>query len=130
MILAAGSYFSDMANPKPVLQIGSAGDSGSVELSDFVVATRGATEGAILIEYNMVSSAGSPSGMWDVHTRIGGFAGSQLQVAQCAKNPSSTTINPNCIAAFMSMHITPGSTGLYLENNWVGRAKTNRWTAD
>ena len=119
VILAAGSYFSSQSTPQVVLEIGKSGDSGSVELSDVIVATQGATAGAILLEYNLASPSGTPSGLWDVHTRIGGFAGSDLQVAQCVKNPSSTTVNTNCIAAFMSMHITKASTGLYMENTWV-----------
>jgi glucan 1,3-beta-glucosidase len=61
--------------------------------------------------------------MWDVHTRIGGFTGSNLQVAQCAKNPGSTSIINACIGAFMSMRIRPSAWGLYMENNWF-------WTAD
>ena len=61
--------------------------------------------------------------MWDVHTRIGGFTGSNLQVAQCVKNLGGAAINNACIGAFMSMHITPSASGLYMENNWL-------WTAD
>jgi len=123
VILASGEIFSKIDSPLAVLQIGKIGNVGSVELSDFIVATQGATAGAILIEYNLASPAGTPSGFWDVHTRIGGFAGSSLQTAECAKNPGSSTINSKCIAAFMSMHVTTASSGLYMENIWL-------WTAD
>lgn len=123
VIMSSGGFFSDMNNPQPVLRIGQSGDSGSVELSDFIVATQGAQAGATLMEYNLASPANNPSGLWDVHTRIGGFAGSNLQVAQCVKNPSSTTPNPNCIGAYMSMHVTKQSSGLYMENTWF-------WVAD
>lgn len=62
-----------------------------------------------------------------MHTRIGGFAGSNLQLADCPTTPSTPTppapVNPNCIAAFMSMHITKSASNLYMENNWL-------WTAD
>jgi hypothetical protein len=34
-----------------------------------------------------------------------------------------TAPNPNCIAAFLSFHVTESATGLYFENNWF-------WTAD
>lgn len=124
VLMASGNYWNDMMNPKPFIQIGEkSGDAGCVELSDFVVATQGAQPGAILIEYNLDSSSGEPSGMWDVHTRIGGFEGSNLQIAQCSKNMGSSAVNPQCIAAFMSMHVTSQSSGLYMENNWL-------WTAD
>lgn len=111
-----------MNSPQPVVRVGTAGSTGQVEWSDMIVSTQGAQAGATLIEWNLATS-GTPSGMWDVHTRIGGFAGSDLQVAQCTKNPGSTAINTACIAAYMSMHVTPSAAGLYMENNWL-------WTAD
>nr|POE99422.1 glucan 1,3-beta-glucosidase [Quercus suber] len=121
VILSSGSFFNNMNSPKPVVQIGNAGQSGSIEWSDMIVSTKGAQAGAILIQYNLASSAGAPSGIWDVHTRIGGFTGSQLQRANC---PTSTPpTNTACISAYMSMHITPQSAGLLMENNWL-------WVAD
>ena len=123
VIMSSGSYFNNMASPQPVVRVGNAGDSGVVQWSDMIVATQGTQAGAILIEWNLASSSGSPSGMWDVHTRIGGFTGSDLQIAQCAKNPGSTAVNTACIGAYMSMHVTPSASGLYMENVWL-------WTAD
>jgi glucan 1,3-beta-glucosidase len=42
-----------------------------------------------------------------------------LQVADCLKTPQKTNdINPKCIAAYMSCHITKSARGLYMENNW------------
>jgi glucan 1,3-beta-glucosidase len=122
--MATGSYWSDINSPKPVLQVGStSGQSGQVEMSDFVVGTQGSVPGAVLIEWNLASPSGSPSGMWDVHTRIGGFAGSNLQVAQCLKNPGSSTVVSGCVAAYMSMHVTASASNLYMENTWL-------WVAD
>jgi glucan 1,3-beta-glucosidase len=81
-----------------------------------IVSTQGATASAILIEWNLASPS-SPPGMWDVHVSEGGFIGSNLQYAQCpANNPSGTPVNINCIAAYMSMHVTSSATGLYMEN--------------
>lgn len=65
-------------------------------------------------------AATSGSGMWDVHTRIGGFQGSQQQVAQC---PTTAAVSAACQVAYMSMHITKVASGVYLENVWL-------WTAD
>jgi hypothetical protein len=76
-----------------------------------------------LIEYNLVSDASAPSGLWDVHTRIGGFAGSDLQLLECPVETVPTAPNPNCIAAFLSVHVTASASGLYFENTWF-------WTAD
>ena len=122
LIMSSGSFFNDMSNPKPVVQVGTPGQTGQVEWSDMIVSTQGTQAGAVLIEWNLATS-GTPSGMWDVHTRIGGFIGSNLQLAQCPTTPSSTAVNKACIGAYMSMHITSGATGLYMENNWF-------WTAD
>jgi glucan 1,3-beta-glucosidase len=124
VILGAGPVFSNIKAPKPVVQVGKPGQFGIVEWTDTIVSTQGATAGAILIQWNLASPSGRPSGMWDVHTRIGGFAGSNLQVEQCIKTPTEVNVvKPACIAAFMSMHVTKSASGLYLENVWL-------WTAD
>ena len=118
-IISAGAFFDDINNPKPVIKIGStSGQAGQVELSDFIVSTQGRQRGAILIEYNLATS-GTPSGMWDVHTRIGGHAGSQQQVAECLKVPGSANVDINCAVAYMAMHVTKGSSNLYMENVWL-----------
>ncbi|KAI1325739.1 glycoside hydrolase family 55 protein [Xylariaceae sp. FL0255] len=123
VLMASGSFFNNINSPQPMLQVGTAGTTGQVEFSDFIVGSQGAAAGAVLIEWNLQSTASNPSGMWDVHARVGGFQGSNLQVAQCEKNPGSSAVNTNCIGANMLMHITSGATGLYMENTWF-------WNAD
>ncbi len=116
VIMSSGSFFNNMNSPQPVVQVGTPGSTGQVEWSDMIVSTQGTQAGAILIEWNLASPSGAPSGMWDVHARVGGFAGSDLQVAQCPVTAGSTAINTNCIAAYMTMHVTPSASGLYMEN--------------
>lgn len=125
VIMSSGSFFADINSPRAVVRVGAAtGTPGYAELSDFIVATQGAQAGAVLIEWNLATPAGStPSGMWEVHTRVGGFAGSNLQVAQCVKTPGSAAVNANCVAAFMGLHVTRAASNLYMENCWI-------WTAD
>ena len=132
VIMGVGKKFSDPSNPRPVVQIGKPGDVGFVEMSDIIVSTQGPTAGAIIIEYNlntpaaenMCSPGSPPSGLWDVHVRVGGFTGSQLQVAECPTTPDKPNyVNPACIAGYMGMHITPSARNLYMENNWI-------WVAD
>jgi glucan 1,3-beta-glucosidase len=122
VILSAGAYFNDMNAPKVVVQIAQPGEQGTVELSDLLVSTQGQQKGAVLIEYNL-ASYDTPAGLWDVHTRIGGFAGSNLQTEQCEKTPDVVITEDNlaqdCIAAYMAIHITKFGTGLYMENNWL-----------
>jgi len=127
VILSHGPFFNNINLPQPVVRIGLPGESGSIEWSDMIVSTQGQQRGAVLFEYNLNSPSSSPSGLWDVHARVGGFAGSNLQFAQCPTTPdvnvTSANLNQNCIAAFMTMHLTKQSAGLYLENVWL-------WVAD
>ncbi|KAI8936911.1 exo-1,3-beta-glucanase [Plenodomus lindquistii] len=116
-IMGSGATWSDINNPRPIIQIGRPGDSGTVEWSDMLVQTQGATPGAIVIQYNLNTQRGS--GIWDVHTRIGGAKGTNQQVAQC---PIYTT-KPECMAAHTNVWITKSASGAYFENNWF-------WTAD
>ncbi|KAL1876708.1 hypothetical protein Plec18167_005116 [Paecilomyces lecythidis] len=118
VLMASGKAFSDEKNPIPMIQVGQAGDVGSVELSDLVIATKGPAPGAILMEWNVKQATQGSAGMWDVHFRVGGAAGTELQDDKCAKDPKSTvTPNPECFGAFMLMHVTKDAT-LYNENSW------------
>ena len=130
VILGSGTKFQDMNAPYPVVQVGYPGEKGYVEWSDMIVSTQGPTAGAVAIEYNLETPTGPctasnpPSGMWDVHVRVGGFAGSQLQVSQCSKTPElANYVNPACVALYMGLHITKDASNLYMENNWI-------WVAD
>ena len=123
VIMSSGSYFSNVNSPQAVVRVGNSGNTGVVQWSDMIVSTQGAQGGAILIEWNLASTAAAPSGMWDVHTRIGGFTGSNLQKGNCPTTPGSTAINNNCLGAYMSMHVTASAAALYMENVWL-------WTAD
>ncbi|ROW13772.1 hypothetical protein VPNG_03661 [Cytospora leucostoma] len=126
VIMGSGPAFEDRNNPRPVVQVGKPGQTGYIEWSDMMISTQGSTSGAVMIEYNLAGCSGcqEPSGMWDVHIRVGGFAGSQLQLAECPTTPDQTNvINSNCIAAYMGMHITSAANDLYMENQWF-------WVAD
>ncbi|KAH6677590.1 pectate lyase superfamily protein-domain-containing protein [Halenospora varia] len=123
VIMGYGGDFINPSDPQCVLCVGYPGDTGITEVSDLVVSTQGPAAGAILIRWNLASPPNNPSGMWDVHSRVGGFAGSKLTSTECPAQPNSTTINPSCIAAFMHMHIPSTASGLYIENSWL-------WTAD
>ncbi|KAL2141630.1 hypothetical protein VTI28DRAFT_2176 [Corynascus sepedonium] len=124
LILAGGDEtFKDQANPQPVFQVGQPGDKGEVEMSDLIFGTAGPQPGAIMMEWNVAGSSPAAAGLWDVHTRIGGYAGTQLEREQCAKNPDVTNpIKPECFGAFMMLHVPAGGSA-YLENTWY-------WVAD
>lgn len=118
LLMASGDNFSDMKKPTPMLQVGQPGDTGTVEISDLMLETKGPAPGAILLEWNVAEESQGSVGMWDVHARVGGSAGSKLQSDKCAKTPKETTKpNPECFGAFMLVHITESASG-YFENNW------------
>lgn len=118
-IVASGPFFANIAAPKPMIQVGSPGDVGTVEISDMLFTSIGALPGLIMMEWNVAAATPGSVGIWDAHFRVGGAYGTKLQVAQC---PPSPTIPIGCIAATMMLHITPSSNG-YFENVWA-------WVAD
>jgi glucan 1,3-beta-glucosidase len=125
-IIGGGRSFGDPNSPYPVVQVGKPGDVGTIEWSNMVLATRGPAPGAKVLEYNLASPSGTgtePAGMWDVHIRVGGFAGTEQMIQQCDQKRPWQDVAEQCTAAWMSMHITKSAAGLYMENCWV-------WVAD
>ncbi|QIW96190.1 hypothetical protein AMS68_001708 [Peltaster fructicola] len=123
LIVAKG--FNDVNNPKPVFQVGQPGQTGAVEISDMIFETTGDNAGAIVIEWNLDSSAVQGSGgLWDVHVRIGGSYGTQLQSDHCGNSTAPFTgTGAGCQGVFLMLHVTSSAKGLYLENTWY-------WVAD
>ncbi|KAF8448258.1 pectate lyase superfamily protein-domain-containing protein [Kalaharituber pfeilii] len=119
-IMGQGSKFADMNNPKVMVKVGNPGDAGIIEITDMLFTVRGATAGAVLMEWNVKQTTPGSAAMWDSHFRVGGAAGSRLQVGECPK--LTGRVNPNCIAASMLLHLTSTSSA-YLENVWA-------WVAD
>lgn len=121
--MASGNYFANQNNPQPVFSIGNPGDTGAVEISDIIFSSIGPVPGAIMVQWNLAQSSNGAAGMWDVHFRIGGALGTQMQSNNCLKTPGVTTSpNPACEGAFLLLHVTPTGS-LYLENIWA-------WVAD
>lgn len=123
LIMAQGDFFGDENNPKPVFSIGQTSDSGAVEMSDMIFQTAGPVRGAIMIQWNSNAAQQGSNAMWDVHVRVGGSAGTQLQSDKCSKNPQVVTgANEACIGAHTLFHATANASVL-LENTWF-------WVAD
>ncbi|CAK5279354.1 unnamed protein product [Mycena citricolor] len=118
VIAGKGPAFADMNNPQVVVQVGAPGSSGIMEITDIIFSTVGPAPGAIVVEWNVHESTQGSVGMWDSHIRLGGAAGTNLELAQC----SATGGSPNCYAAFLALHLTAGSSA-YLEGTWA-------WLAD
>ncbi|EKJ74240.1 hypothetical protein FPSE_05537 [Fusarium pseudograminearum CS3096] len=119
-IMATGSKFADALKPRVAVRVGLPGQVGVVEIQNMMMTVRGATAGAIMMEWNVHESVQGSAGLWDTHFRVGGAAGTDLTVKDCPK--LSGKVNPNCVAASLMLHLTPDSSA-YLENVWM-------WTAD
>ncbi|KAF7360849.1 Glucan 1,3-beta-glucosidase [Mycena sanguinolenta] len=119
VIMGSGPNFADQNSPRPVIQVGNPGDIGQVEMSDFVITTTGGSAGAIGIQWNLDAAAQGVAGLWDVHVRLGGAEGTNINAANC---PTSSIDVAKCASAFLGLHISESGTG-YFENVWV-------WNAD
>ncbi|KAK0622666.1 glycoside hydrolase family 55 protein [Immersiella caudata] len=113
---ASGSFFSDPANPKPMIQVGKPGEIGTAQLSDFILTVADILPGAVLIEVNMKGPKPGDVGFFNTHFRIGGARGSKLHGRCRSKRPA------DCLAARLMVHLREGSSS-YWENSWG-------WTAD
>jgi glucan 1,3-beta-glucosidase len=123
LIMASGAFFQDQNNPKPVFQVGQAGDTGAVEMSDLIFETAGPAPGAVLMQWNSGASTQGANALYDVHFRVGGTAGTQLQSDKCSKNPTAVHgPNPQCVGANLLFHATQPAS-VYIENSWF-------WVAD
>lgn len=120
LIMAGGDKnFKDQANPKPVWQVGQKGDVGNIEMQDLMFQTLGPQPGAVLMEFNVAGETPGSAGLFDVHFRVGGSAGTQLQSDVCKKTPKVTTKpDPACEGAFMLVHVT-AEASIYMENTWL-----------
>jgi len=117
-IQGSGFYFSDMQNPKVMVRVGNRGEIGTMEITDMMFSVRGATAGAIMVEWNVAAVSQGAAAMWDSHFRVGGAIGSDLDLSTCPKFSN----NAECIAASLMLRVTSQANG-YFENVWV-------WVAD
>lgn len=133
--MGSGNAFSDQTNPQVVVQVGAEGSSGVLEIGGVIFSTRGpgkfpihlkysallnknTAPGAVVVEWNIAGSSQGSAGMWDSYIRLGGTAGSDMQLTQCPVGSPG----PSCYGAFLALHLTAKSNA-YIEGAWV-------WLAD
>lgn len=63
-IMGSGSKFSNIHTPHAVVKVGNTGDVGIVELQDLLFTVRGATAGAVILEWNIHESSPGSAAMW------------------------------------------------------------------
>ncbi|KAH7492899.1 hypothetical protein FOMA001_g2168 [Fusarium oxysporum f. sp. matthiolae] len=94
--MATGSRFADPLKPRVAVRVGLPGQVGVVEIQNMMMTVKGATAGAIMMEWNVHESGQGSAGLWDTHFRVGGAAGIDLTVKDCPK--LSGKVNPHCTA--------------------------------
>lgn len=68
--VASGSAYSNMDAPQVMIKVGSAGDVGNVEIQDVLFTVKGATQGAVLLEWNTKAATQGSTAMWGEHKLI------------------------------------------------------------
>lgn len=117
-IMGTGSYFGDPYDPKVMVQVGTDGDTGIVEITEMLFTVKGPTAGAILMEWNVLAAEQGSAAMWDSHFRVGGASGTDLDHNTCPAG----SFNEDCVAASLLLHVSGAGSG-YFENVWA-------WVAD
>ncbi|KAL6401099.1 putative glucan 1,3-beta-glucosidase [Ilyonectria robusta] len=119
-IMATGPKFENALKPRVAVRVGRPGQAGVIEVQSVMFTVKGATAGAVMMEWNVHETIQGSAGLWDAHFRVGGAAGTDLTVKDCPKLTGK--VNEKCIAASLMLHLTAQSSA-YLENVWM-------WTAD
>ncbi|KAJ5835267.1 Pectin lyase fold/virulence factor [Penicillium robsamsonii] len=116
VISGYGDKFKDSKNPRPVVQLGSPGDIGVIEIQDMRFSVGEILPGAKIIEINAAGDQPGDVGLWNTMAMVGGTVDTSISGA-CTSQDTK-----DCMAAFMVMHLTKTSSA-YIENFWG-------WTAD
>lgn len=116
VISGAGTYFSNLDSPQPVIKVGNPDERGVAQFTDLLFSVADILPGAIIVQVNMAGPEPGDVGFWNCVIRAGGSVDS-LVSTQCG-DPDSA----NCKAAFALLHLTPTASA-YLEDVWG-------WVAD
>ncbi|KAK3291009.1 pectin lyase fold/virulence factor [Chaetomium fimeti] len=115
-IVARGAFFKDVANPRPVVQVGEPGDVGVAQIQDMRVTVGDVLPGAILMQFHMAGAQPGDVAVWNSLVTVGGTRGAAPLTDACRDAAAQ------CKAAFLGMHFAKTSS-VYVENVW-------NWVAD
>ncbi|KXX74310.1 Glucan 1,3-beta-glucosidase [Madurella mycetomatis] len=111
-----GSYFKSEASPRPIVQVGMPGETGTAHIQDMRFTVGDVLPGAIIVQFNLAGNRPGDVGIWNSICTVGGTRGAADLTNTCrgANNP--------CQAAFLGLHFARTSS-VYAENVW-------NWVAD
>ena len=115
-ISAGGDYFKDASNPKPVVQVGNAGDEGTARIQDMRFTVSDILPGAIIVQFQAAGTTPGDVALWNSFITVGGTRGADALTSGC------TDASNECQGAFIGIHFAEGSSA-YVENTW-------NWVAD
>jgi hypothetical protein len=115
-ITGDGSYFTDSSNPKPIVAVGNAGDTGIAQLQDMRFTVSSILPGAIILQFNIAGTNPGDVALWNSLLTVGG-----TRCATGLTNNCNSASN-ECRGAFLGIHLAPSSSA-YIENVW-------NWVAD
>ncbi|KAJ5226058.1 hypothetical protein N7468_007283 [Penicillium chermesinum] len=116
VITAMGDAFKDSKNPKTVVQLGEAGDTGVLEVQDIRFSVGEVLPGAKILEINAAGTNPGDVALWNTMVTVGGTVETSVK-DDCDQQDVS-----QCMAAYLMVHLTDSSS-VYIENFWG-------WTAD
>ncbi|QUC18266.1 uncharacterized protein UV8b_02507 [Ustilaginoidea virens] len=115
-ISGAGQFFKDSSNPKPVVQVGKAGDVGTAQIQDMRFTVAQVLPGAIIVQFQAAGSKPGDVALWNSLITVGGTRGAPDLTGSC------TDASNECMGAFLGLHFAKDSSA-YVENVW-------NWVAD
>ncbi|KAF1818258.1 glycoside hydrolase family 55 protein [Dissoconium aciculare CBS 342.82] len=107
-----GSAFTDASNPKPVVQIGTPGSSGTAHIQDIRFTVGQQLPGAIILQVNLAGSKPGDVSISNSLITVGGLPDTEINCGNAA----------SCQAAYLGLHLSSSSSA-YIDNMWV-------WVAD
>jgi len=69
-LVAMGSKFNDANNPRPLLRVGAAGSTGSMEIQDLLFTSKVETAGLVMVEWNIKGSSLGSAAMWGRNSHL------------------------------------------------------------
>ncbi|SPQ25706.1 45142afb-4c97-4e2f-8d8b-4538cffdc90d [Thermothielavioides terrestris] len=130
-ITGAGSFFADAAHPRPVVQVGRAGEVGTAHIQDMRFTVSEALPGAIILQFNLAGATPGDVAIWNSLVTVGGTRGAGALTGACrdARAP--------CRAAFLGLHLARTSTinfvagrGVLVEatrGTWLHGVRSEHW---
>ncbi|KAK5991277.1 Glucan endo-1,3-beta-glucosidase BGN13.1 [Cladobotryum mycophilum] len=115
-ISGAGQFFKDSNNPKPVVQVGNAGDVGVAQIQDMRFTVADVLPGAIIVQFQAAGANAGDVALWNSFVTVGGVRGADGLTNNCGNSGAE------CQGAFIGIHLAKSSSA-YIENVW-------NWVAD